>query len=413
MNPQISVPTAFPSQTIYKKMKLKTLILSSVALGALAVLPFVGTGCDQVLSSPGTMANLPEVSTVPAGLRTIEETIIVSGFVEPETSTEIKSEINGKIIRINVENGDKVKKNDLLLEIDASTYQTEVDAAERTERQRELDVEKSERDMLRIKELFENDFATEQDYLDAVTSFEMSKLQLEVVRSNLDKAREELAKTQIRAPHDGMVSDLDVYVGNVISGAGSFSNGTTLMKVNDMTNLRVEADLNEIEANKIDVDSEAVLSFDSLPGTTFQGKVDYLSPFGVQDTATSTLYKFPVRVKFQSDKKLIRPGISSNISILVSRAENTVSLPASAVFVEDNKRYVFLKLGEHKFERRYVEIGVGNLNFVEIKKGLKEGDVVAMTRPSQAEIVGGDSVEAKPGKGGQRSRAQRNGPPPM
>ncbi|MBQ8444818.1 MAG: efflux RND transporter periplasmic adaptor subunit, partial [Opitutales bacterium] len=308
---------------------LKT-IISAAALSLLAVLPFAGTGCEKVLNSGGINANLPAVSTVKAERRTIEENIIVSGFVEPETATEIKSEINGKIIRINVENGDNVKKDDLLLEIDASTYQTEVDAAERTERQRELDVEKSERDMRRIKELFENDFATEQDYLDSVTSFETAKLQLEVVRSSLAKAREELSKTQIRAPHDGMVSDLEVYVGNVISGAGSFSNGTTLMKINDMKNLRVEADLNEIEANKIDLESDAHLSFDSLPGTTFHGKVDYLSPFGVQDSATSTLYKFPVRVKFQAGKRLIRPGISSNISILVSRAENVVSVPASA-----------------------------------------------------------------------------------
>lgn len=407
-------------------MKLQKIFISAAALGALAVLPFAGTGCEKVLSSAGTTANLPAVSTVKADRRTIEESIVVSGFVEPETATEIKAEINGKIVRINVENGDRVKKDDLLLEIDPSTYQTEVDAAERTERQRELDVEKTGRDMRRIKELYENDFATEQDYLDSITSYETAKLQHEVAGATLSKAREELAKTQIRAPHDGMVSDLDVYVGNVISGAGSFSNGTTLMKVNDMANLRVEADLNEIEVNKIGMDSEATLTFDSLPDTTVKGKVDYLSAFGVQDSSTSTLYKFPVRVRFQAGERLIRPGISSNISILVSRAENVVSVPASAVFIEDDSRYVFLKLGEHRFERRGVEIGIGNLNFIEIKKGLNEGDEVATTRPSQSEIVNGGNADSGPGgKKGERGKQQRGerrgggeggpagGPPPM
>lgn len=402
-------------------MFLRKKFLSLAALSLLAALPFAGTGCEKVLNSGGSTANLPSVAVVPAERRTIEESIVVSGFVEPETATEIKSEINGKIIRINVENGDSVKKDELLLEIDASTYQTEVDAAERTERQRELDVEKSERDMLRIRKLYESDFATEQDYLDSVTAFETAKLQLEVVRATLSKAREELAKTRIRAPHDGMVSDLDVYVGNVISGAGSFSNGTTLMKVNDMKNLRVKADLNEIEANKISLDSEARLTFDSLPETTFVGKVDYLSAFGVQDSSTSTLYKFPVRVKFQAGKKLIRPGISSNISILVERAEDVVSVPASAVFVEDDQRYVFVKLGEHRFERRKVEIGIGNLNFIEIRSGLNEGDEVATTRPSQSEIVGGDKDAPeggkKRGKSGDRGNGPRGegpgGPPPM
>ncbi len=403
-------------------MRIQKILFSAASLSLLAAFPFAGTGCEKVLQTGSTSANLPAVNTVPAERRTIEETIVVSGFVEPETATEIKSEINGKIIRINVENGDSVKKDDLLLEIDSSTYQTEVDAAERTERQRELDVEKSERDMLRIKKLYESDFATEQDYLDSVTAHETAKLQLEVVRATLSKAREELSKTRIRAPHDGMVSDLDVYVGNVISGAGSFSNGTTLMKINDMKNLRVEADLNEIEANKIDLGSEARLTFDSLPDTTFVGKVDYLSAFGVQDSSTSTLYKFPVRVKFQSEKRLIRPGISSNISILVKRVENVVSVPASAVFVENDRRYVFVKLGEHRFERREVEIGTGNLNFIEIRTGLQEGDNVATTRPSQSEIVGGDKGasggnDKKRGNAGERGNAPRGddagGPPPM
>ncbi len=403
-------------------MSIQKILFSAASLSLLAAFPFAGTGCEKVLQTGSSSANLPAVNTVPAERRTIEENIVVSGFVEPETVTEIKSEINGKIIRINVENGDSVKKNDLLLEIDPSTYQTEVDAAERTERQRELDVEKSERDMLRIKKLYESDFATEQDYLDSVTAYETAKLQLEVVRATLSKTREELAKTRILAPHDGMVSDLDVYVGNVISGAGSFSNGTTLMKINDMKNLRVEADLNEIEANKIDIGSEAHLTFDSLPDTTFVGAVDYLSAFGVQDSSTSTLYKFPVRVKFQSGKRLIRPGISSNISILVKRVENVVSVPASAVFVENDRRYVFVKLGDHRFERREVEIGTGNLNFIEIRTGLQDGDNVATTRPSQSEIVGGDKGapggnDKKRGKNGERGNAPRGddagGPPPM
>ena len=126
-------------------------------------------------------------------------------------------------------------------------------------------------------------------------------------------------------------------------------------------------------------------------------------------------------MKFQAGKKLIRPGISSNISILVERAEDVVSVPASAVFVEDDQRYVFVRLGEHRFERRKVEIGIGNLNFIEIRSGLNEGDEVATTRPSQSEIVGGDKDAPeggkKRGKGGDRGNGPRGagpgGPPPM
>lgn len=378
-------------------METKYLLKTLIAAAGLGIGACFITGCGDAIGNSGN-ANLPAVTTTQAVERKLEERITVSGFVKPETVTEIKSEINGRIIRILVENGQMVKQGDLLLEIDPQTYQTTVDSNERTTRQRRLDVEKAERDMKRIKRLFQSDFATEQEYLDSVTDYESKKLQLEIAQAALDNARIELAKTAIKAPHDGMISDLDVYVGNVISGAGSFSNGTTLMKVNDMSNLRVEADLNEIEANKIALGAETKLTFDSLPKTSFKGTVNYLSSFGVQDSATSTLYKFPVRVNFTTGGVLVRPGTSANLSILVAGVENAVSVPASAIFIEDGVRYVFVKKAEGKFERRKVEIGIGNLNFIQIENGLLLGDTIATVRPSQSEIISDGKEASSPKK---------------
>lgn len=365
----------------------------------------------------GGNAVLPTVETAVVEKKTIEERITVSGFVKPETVTEIKSEINGRIIRILVENGQFVEKDALLLEIDPQTYRTTVESNDRTTRQRRLEVEKAERDMRRIRQLYENDFATEQEYLDAVTDLESKKLQLEIAQAALDNAKIELEKTAIRAPHAGMVSDLDVFVGNVISGAGSFSNGTTLMKVNDMSRLRVEADLNEIEANKIAVGAQTNLTFDSLPKTAFSGTVNYLSSFGVQDSSTSTLYKFPVRVNFTTGGVLVRPGTSANLSILVADATDAVCVPAGAVFIENGVRYVFVKRGEREFERRVVTIGIGNLNFIQITDGVTAGEIIATTRPSQSEIISADGGRV-PAEGAQRKRGGNggvpaDGPPPM
>ncbi|MGN0884746.1 MAG: efflux RND transporter periplasmic adaptor subunit [Candidatus Spyradosoma sp.] len=394
-----------------KSFQFSSSIFAALVLAA-GTLAFSACG-----DSVGGNAALPTVETALVEKKTIEERITVSGFVKPETVTEIKSEINGRIIRILVENGQFVEQDELLLEIDPQTYQTTVESNDRTTRQRRLDVEKAERDMRRIKQLYENDFATEQEYLDAVTDLESKKLQLEIAQAALDNAKIELAKTAIRAPHAGMISDLDVFVGNVISGAGSFSNGTTLMKVNDMSKLRVEADLNEIEANKIAVGAQTNLTFDSLPKTAFSGTVNYLSSFGVQDSATSTLYKFPVRVNFTTGGVLVRPGTSANLLILVADAADAACVPASAVFIENGVRYVFVKRGERRFERRPVTIGIGNLNFIQITEGVSAGETIATTRPSHGEIVSADgkpvpadgSPKKRDGKGG----APAGGPPPM
>lgn len=358
-----------------------------IAFSTLLAVPAIWSGCGETV---GGSDGLPSVPTIPVEERSLKETVNVSGFVKPETLTEIKSEINGRIISIPVENGQFVKKGDLLCEIDPQTYQTTVDSMERTVRQRRLSVEKSERDMKRIKQLHENDFASEEDYLNSITSFENDKLQLEIAQAALDNAKIELAKTKILAPHDGMISNLDIFVGNVISGAGSFSNGTTLMKINDMGTLRVEADLNEIECNKIKTGAPAELTFDSLPGTHFTGTVNYLSSFGVQESSSSTLYKFPVRVNFQTEGVLVRPGTSANLQILVNAAENVPAVPANAVFIENNKRFVFVKKAERHFERREINTGIGNLDFLEVREGLKAGEIISLTRPSRQEIFDAD-----------------------
>ncbi|MCR5183956.1 MAG: efflux RND transporter periplasmic adaptor subunit [Opitutales bacterium] len=371
----------------------------------LLAVPAVWSGCGD---SSGGNADLPAVQTVVVAERDLEETVNVSGFVKAETVTEIKSEINGRIIRIPVENGQFVQKGQLLCEIDPQTYQTTVDSHDRTVRQRQLSVEKSERDMKRIKQLFENDFASEEDYLNAVTSFESDKLQLEIAQAALDNAKIELAKTKIVAPHDGMISDLNVFVGNVISGAGSFSNGTTLMKINDMSSLRVEADLNEIECNKIKIGATARLSFDSIPGTHFTGTVNYLSSFGVQDSAT--LYKFPVRVNFTSGEQLVRPGTSANLAILVCSESGVPAIPTNAIFIENNKRYIFVKKAEHHFERREIKAGISTLDYVQILEGAKTGDVISTTRPSRSEIFDADGNAIAAGQKAKH-KAANFGPP--
>lgn len=385
---------------------------SIFAISLLIAVPALWVGCGDTV---GGNSNLPKVPTINISARDLKETVNVSGFVKPETITEIKSEINGRLIRIPVENGQFVKKGDLLCEIDPQTYQTTVDSHERTVRQRQLSVEKSERDMKRIKQLFENDFSSEEDYLNAITTYESDKLQLEIAQAALDNAKIELAKTKILAPHDGMISDLDVYVGNVISGAGSFSNGTTLMKINDMNTLRVEADLNEIECNKIELGTSAELSFDSLPGTRFTGTVNYLSSFGVQDSTSSTLYKFPVRVNFKTSGVLVRPGTSANMAILVSSAENVPAVPSSAIFIENNKRYIFVKTGEHHFERREIKAGISNLDFVQILEGAKINETISTTRPSRSEIfdANGNAISDRGNAKHKATNAGPGGPPPM
>ncbi len=322
--------------------------------------------------------------------RDIVKSVDVSGYVEPLIATEVKSEVSGKIFKIYVDNGVTVKKGDKLVELDKTLAQADFDEAERNLTIQESVLEKNRRDFERLQKLFADGFATERDMLDAKTAMEQSQISVEVQRARISKQRENLDKTTILAPHDGMVSNLDITPGQVVIGAGSGNSGTTLMKVNDLSQMIVQANLNEFDVAKIALSTPAQLSFDSLPELKLEGKLFYISPSGITSGTSSAaslstaLRVFPIKVSFEAPGKSIRPGISANISMVIARAEQALSVPISAVFIEGRERFMFVRDAAGKFSRKAVGTGINNDGYIEITEGVSEGDEVSLVRPGGA-----------------------------
>lgn len=364
------------------KFKKTLAVAVVVAIAAAFAWPLLQGDAKKGRRRPGpTSATTPQnpLEAVVA-LRDIEETVDAAGYVRPVVFSDVKAEVSGKIQKIHVKDGQLVKKDQVLLELDPLLVKADEDEARRNVALQALNLEKATRDLKRAEALRDKGFVSDREMQDARTAFEVTKLQRDVAQSRLEKAQENVRKTVLIAPHDGMVSDSNNLVeGQVVIGAQSINSGTLLMRVSDISVLRVDVNLNEFSATRLALGREATITFDSIPGLTKKGKVTFLAPFGTADAKTPDLRVFPCQVSFAAGDGA-RPGISANLSVLVARDTGCLAIPVSAIFVEGNERVVYVKLEGGEVERRLVKLGLSDAGYTQVKSGVKAGETVSLVR---------------------------------
>jgi HlyD family secretion protein len=149
------------------------------------------------------------------------------------------------------------------------------------------------------------------------------------------------------------------------------------MQVADMTQLLVETKINEIDSPRVRVGMKASISFDTIHDKTYPGEIVEVAPSA---TVVELVRVFLVRIQFQGADARIKPGISANISLPVEEVHGVPAVPLAAVFMDGPRRFVYRKDGA-EFVRITVSIGVNNLDWVEIRNGLKASDEIALVRP--------------------------------
>ncbi|NQY32319.1 MAG: efflux RND transporter periplasmic adaptor subunit [Coraliomargarita sp.] len=314
-----------------------------------------------------------------AAIRDLESVVSATGEVLPLLSSIVKSEISGRITVIHIDEGDTVERGAVLLELDRTSLEAKVKEVERSLEAERLRLEKSKRNFNRLDELFRKEFVGEQEYLDAQTDYELSELNLEIAKARLEDVQEDMAKTTITAPHDGIITKLDVVEGEVISGATSVSNGSELMTIAQMTELYMEANVNEVDVEKLYVGKPARLSFDALPGVVIDGTIDRIAVSARKD---GNIRVFPIEIVFEVSDTRVRSGISATVDIPVDAVDGVVSALLSTVFFEEDKRFVYVQ-ELAGWDKREVEVGINDMQHVEIKSGVSAGDRLALSRPSE------------------------------
>lgn len=332
--------------------------------------------------------NVEEVSvrdtTTESSLRTIEEVIEANGFVHPKYSTDVRSEVSARIERIEVEPGEEVERGQVLVELDRGALEQEFIEAQRNRQAEQLRLSRARQEFERLERLNLRGIVEQQEFLNVEIELRLAEIQLEVQDARLQRVQEDLNRTTIRAPQSGIVADLDVNEGQVIVGAGSVNEGTRLMTVHDLSELYVRLEVNELDIGRIDMDSPTRIAFDALGGESVDGNVSRIHPFAYNQ---DNIRVFRVDVAFEPGEQTIRPGISANVRIVADRVEDAVALNLSAVFSESDERFVYVRGENGEFERRAVEVGINDTQWVEIVSGLEAGETVSLVRPRTEEEV--------------------------
>lgn len=348
------------------------------------------------------------------GLRDLVATVTASGQIEPKRSVDISADITGRIISLPVDEGDWVKRGDLVLRIDPSQYEAAVAraramlaSAEASALQARVNRDQARRAWNRAQELRNQNpnLVSDQQLELSQTDFEVAEAlavaaqhQVEQAQASQQEAQEQLAKTVLRAPMDGQVTRLAVEEGEV-AVPGTFSRETgLLMTVADLSVIQVTVRVDETDVVRLHVGDSTEVTIDAFPDTTFTGRVTRISQSAVRGVAqtaggTTQAVDYDVEVTLDDPPLGIRPDLSATAKIVTATRDSALSIPIIALTVREHTAIstetaprdttkgaaevegVFL-VKDGLAEFRPVKVGIAGEEYFEVLDGLAAGDTI-------------------------------------
>lgn len=366
-----------PHSSRWLKLLLRTVVLI-VVLGGL------GWGGRLVWKqvSPTLFGNRREEKIPTARVKpaTIAEEIVTVGRIRAVFSTELRSEVNGRITKIAARDGQNLDRNDEILRLDQQDLLTQLQESDRSIEAAKLRTERAQRDHDRQRDLQLRGLIPTKDFEEARITLALAVNDAAIAESRNANLRDKLTKTVIRAPHPGVLLLKDLTEGQVITGVGGQSGGTLLGEVADLSALMIRTNVNEIDVARLKLEDRARVRIDSLRGMMMTGIVRRIATSATESPNDRTRL-FPIDVVLDAADARLRPGMSATVTFSLSRADNTPSLPLTAVFSNaDSVRYVFRRTLEG-YEARIIETGIADTRRIQVLAGLELSDEIALSRP--------------------------------
>ena len=286
-------------------------------------------GLTTLTSCGGERQPSTTVQTVPVERRDIVVDAEATGVVEPINVIEVKSKASGQIERMPVETGTRVKPGDLLVQVDTRDVRNQYNQALADLRAAQARVQVAAAQRKRSEDLFKQQIITAQEQETAQLDFANAQAQVTRADASLDLAQQRLEDATVRAPLAGTIIEKTVSTGQVITSAtGAFGGGTLLLKMADLSQVRVRALVNETDIGNIQPGQQATVTVDAYPDRPFRGSVEKIEP---QAVVQQNVTMFPVLVAVSNREGLLMPGMNGEVSVLVERRENVISVPNDAV----------------------------------------------------------------------------------
>jgi HlyD family secretion protein len=307
------------------KSKRKKLIIFGAAL-LIVVFGFI---CMNVKRKGGKIV----VQTEKATKGRVVATVSGSAKIQPEIQVKISAKVSGQILKLGVIEGDRVKKGQFLVQLDQEFYKAEVQQNRSNVKFSHAGYDKAKSDYERVEKLYNSKLASTAELEIAKSTFEQAKAQVEQSEAMLNQSQDNLAKTTMYAPMDGVISQLNKKVGEM--AMGSQFTLDVIMVVADLAKMRAETEIDENDVVSVSLGDTAKVSIDAYPDTTFKGVVTEIANTGtVTGTGTKNeVTNFLVKVLMIQKPHTIRPSMSSTVDI-ITRVKNTVvKVPIQCVTV--------------------------------------------------------------------------------
>jgi HlyD family secretion protein len=396
-----------------KKKRRKLMIWGGVGLGSVLLIA-IGV---FAATRGGTKIDPSKLAKVEKG--DLAKSVVATGKVTPITKVEVKSKASGIVKKLLVDYGDRVKKGQLLAQLDKIEIEAQVEQSKAALEAAQANLKSSQADFERAKvdaegpdvpllkraydraENMAKDGVVSTSALeDAQKNYEMSlnkqnvsKAQVTVLKAkiaqsqanvaqdqaNLKQLEEQLSYTDIISPIDGIVLSRDVQMGDAVSSILVLGSSATLvMTLGDTSEVYVKGKVDESDIGKVYLGQRARIKVESFKDKTFDGKVTKISPMGVEKDNVTT---FEVRVSIQNPGGELKAEMTANAEIILDEHKNVLQIPEGAILYDkDKKASVEIpdpkgKEGKNKVA---VNIGISNGAKTEVLSGLKEGDQVVL-----------------------------------
>lgn len=376
-----------------QKLNRKTVFGAAAAVVCVAVALFF------LLRPKHVEEILPIVGVDTVRTRNVEVYGEFPGKIRAQQFVEVRARVEGYLEKMMFAEGTRVNKDQVLFIIDPKQYKAQVDRAEALVAKNKAIALKAERDLARIKPLFEQKAASQLDLDNAVAAYESAKADVNVSEANLTEARLALSYTTVRSPISGYISERHVDIGTLV-GPGAQSllanvvKSDTVLVEFKMTDL----DYQKSKARNVNLGQQdtsrhwnpyVTITLADKSQYKYKGLVDFADP--LVDAKSGT---FSVRAEMPNPERELLPGQFTNVKVLLDVRENAVAVPTKAITIEKSGTFIFVVKRDGTVEKRFIQTGpeVGNVTVVE--RGLRANEVIVVE--GQHKLSHGNKVEAVP-----------------
>ena len=365
--------------------------------GAAAAVVCVAVALIFLLRPKHVEEILPIVGVDTVRTRNVEVYGEFPGKIRAQQFVEVRARVEGYLEKMMFAEGTRVNKDQVLFIIDPKQYKAQVDRAEALVAKNKAIALKAERDLARIKPLFEQKAASQLDLDNAVAAYESAKADVNVSEANLTEARLALSYTTVRSPISGYISERHVDIGTLV-GPGAQSllanvvKSDTVLVEFKMTDL----DYQKSKARNVNLGQQdtsrhwnpyVTITLADKSQYKYKGLVDFADP--LVDAKSGT---FSVRAEMPNPERELLPGQFTNVKVLLDVRENAVAVPTKAITIEKSGAYVFVVKLDGTVEKRFIQTGPEVENVTVVERGLRANEVIVVE--GQHKLSHGNKVEA-------------------